>query len=78
MTLSDTEAVRCKPMPAPVTVKVDVPNRAVLSVVTVIVDVPEPPATEAGLKMALIPLRSPLTLKVTVPVNPLAGLTVTV
>jgi len=46
-------------------------------VVTVIVDEPEP-ATEGGLKLAPAPAGNPLALKVTVPVNPPDGVTVTV
>ena len=43
------------------------------------VSVEEPePLTEAGLKLAIAPLGKPLTLKLTVPVNPLSGFTLTV
>ena len=46
-------------------------------VVTVRVDVPEP-LTEVGLKLPEALVGSPLTLKVTVPVNPPDGVTVAV
>jgi hypothetical protein len=45
--------------------------------VTVIVVFPEP-LTEVGLKLAVNPAGRPLTVKVTVPVNPPEGVTVTV
>ena len=48
-----------------------------LPVVTVIVVVPDP-VTEVGLKLALAPPGNPVTLKVTAPVNPSNGVTVTV
>jgi len=48
-----------------------------LPAVTVIVVAPDP-ITEVGLKAALAPPGSPLTLKVTAPVNPSKGVTVTV
>ena len=47
-----------------------------LPVVTLSVVVPEPPVTEVGLKLAVALLGKPLTLKPTVPVNPLDGATV--
>ena len=45
---------------------------------TVIVEEPEPPDTEGGLKLAFAPAGSPLALKVTVSVNPFTALTVAV
>ena len=36
------------------------------------------PATEAGVKLAVAPEGNPVTLKLTVPVNPLEGVTFTV
>ena len=45
-------------------------------VVTFIVDDPEP-LTEAGLKVADAPLGNPLTAKVTLPLKPPVGVTVT-
>ena len=42
------------------------------------VDEPEPPLTEAGLKVPVAPAGNPLTLKLTVPLNPLEGVTVAV
>jgi len=41
-----------------------------VAVVTVNTDVPEP-VTDVGLKLGVAPLSNPLTVKVTVPLNPL-------
>ena len=46
-------------------------------VVTVKVEEPEP-VTDAGLKLAVEPTPNPLTLKLTVPLNPPEGVTVMV
>lgn len=51
------------------------PVGVVLEVATLNVEEPEPPPTEAGLKIAVAPLGSPLALKLTVAVNPFIGLT---
>jgi hypothetical protein len=47
-------------------------------VLTVIVELPDPPETELGLKVAVAPLGSPLALRFTVPVYPFTGETDTV
>jgi hypothetical protein len=47
-------------------------------VVTVNVEVPEPPVTEVGLRLALPPVGAPDALRLTVPLNPFCGLTVIV
>ena len=60
----------------PKTVRLSVPAAADFVVVTVIFVVPEA-VTEAGEKLALVPAGSPTTLKVTTPVNPFCGVTVT-
>ena len=48
-----------------------------LRVLTATVEDPEP-ETELGVKLAVAPKGNPLTLKVTLPVNPLEGATFTV
>lgn len=55
----------------------NVPLAVLVAVVTVIVLEPEV-VTDDGLKLELAPVGNPLTLNVTVPVNPLLGETVTV
>lgn len=60
----------------PVTVTVAVPTVAVAEAVNVSV-LPADPVTEVGLKAAVTPAGRPLALKVTVPVKPLKGDTVT-
>ena len=72
MTVSVTLVVRCSTPLVPVIVSGNVPR--VWLVVTVIVVEP----LLAGLKLALAPLGRPLTLNVTVLLNPFVGLTVTV
>ncbi len=47
-------------------------------VLIVSVEEPEPPVTGLGLKLAVVLEGSPVTLRVTFPVNPPDGLTVTV
>jgi hypothetical protein len=42
------------------------------------VELPDPPVTDAGVKVAVAPVGKPLTLKLTVPLNPLIELTVAV
>src|SRR5260370_982336 len=59
-------------------VMVTVPVVALLVVAMVSVDDPEPPLTEAGLKLAVAPEGKPLAFSVTVPVFPLVGLTLAV
>src|SRR5579863_4425117 len=61
----------------PVIVSVLVPVGVFLAVDTVIVDVPEP-VTELGLKLAFEREGSPLTLRLTTPLNPPETATVTV
>ena len=75
VTVSDTEVLRCRMPLVPVMVNGNVP--LVLLVVTVIVVEPDA-VTVGGLKLALAPLGKPLTLKLTVPLNPPEGVTVTV
>ncbi|GAC1446788.1 MAG: hypothetical protein NVSMB56_08810 [Pyrinomonadaceae bacterium] len=72
-----TVVVRVRPPPVPVIVNGNVPVGVLLVVVTVIVEAPEV-ITEAGLKLAVAPAGNPLTLKVTAPVKPPEGVTVTV
>ena len=68
----------CTRLPlVPVMVKVYVPAGVDVLVVTDMVEEPEP-ATEAGLKLALAPAGKPLALKLTLPVNPPAPVTVAV
>src|SRR5438105_1535407 len=62
----------------PVTVRVAFPPGVPAVVVTVIVVVPDAPGMVAGLKEAVVPAGSPLTLGVIVPVNPFADAKVTV
>lgn len=73
--MSVTEVVRWRLPLVPVMVNVNVP--LVLLVTTVIVVEPGV-LTVGGLKLAVAPLGSPLTLKLTGPVNPFVGVTVTV
>jgi len=61
----------------PVRVKVRVPVVAFRFTVTVRVEVPDP-VTDAGLKVPVTREPSPLTLRLTVPVNPLTAPIVTV
>ena len=61
----------------PVIVSVRFPTVALLATLTVSVEVPEP-VTEAGLKLALTRDPNPLTLRLTVPVNPFTAVMVTV
>src|SRR6516225_7989607 len=70
--------VECVRLPlVPVMVIVYVPVGVVELVATERVELPEP-ATEVGLKLAVVPLGSPLTLKFTVPVKPFTAPTVAV
>ena len=70
--------VLCTKLPlVPVIVSVFVPAGVVVEVVTVNVEEPEP-VTVAGLKLPLAPVGKPLTLHVTVPLNPLIALAVDV
>ena len=75
MTIRVTEVVRCRLPLVPVIVNGNVPR--LLPAVTVIVVLPEV-FTDAGLKLAVAPPGNPLTAKVTVPLNPPDGVTVTV
>lgn len=72
-------AVECTSAPsAPVIVSVYVPAGVAVVVLTVRVELPEPPATAAGTKLPLAPAGSPLTLKLTVSVKPPLGVMVAV
>ena len=62
----------------PVTVRVEFPPGVAAVVVMVMVVVPDAPGMVAGLKEAVAPGGNPLTLGVTVPVNPFTGATVMV
>jgi hypothetical protein len=75
VTVSVTAMLCCKLPLVPAMVSVNVPLG--LPAVTVIVVVPDP-VTEVGLKLALAPPGNPAPLKVTAPVNPSNGVTVTV
>lgn len=61
----------------PVIVNVYVPAGVVVAVVTDSAELPEP-ETDAGLRLAVAPVGSPLTLKFTVSVKPFSALTVVV
>jgi hypothetical protein len=75
VTVSVTAVLCCKLPLVPAMVSVNVPLE--LPAVTVIVVVPDP-VTEVGLKLPLAPPGNPVTLKITAPVNPSNGVTVTV
>jgi hypothetical protein len=64
------------PPPVPEIVNVEVPWLC-LAVLTVSVDVPPPPVNELGLKLKPARFGRPVTLRLTVPVKPEAGVTVT-
>jgi hypothetical protein len=64
-------------LPMPVMVMVLAPLLALLAGCTVKVEVPDP-VTDAGLKLAVTREGSPLTLRLTVPVNPFTAPIVTV
>ena len=74
VTISVTEVVRCRLPLVPVIVNANEP--LLLPEFTVIVVLPEV-FTDVGLKLAVAPPGNPLTLNVTVPLNPPDGLTVT-
>ena len=70
--------LECVRLPlAPVMVSVKVPVDAVLEVETLNVDEPEP-LTEVGLNVAVAPVGTPLTLKLTVPRKQLTAPTLAV
>jgi hypothetical protein len=73
-----TVAVWVLPPPVPVTAKVLVPVVAPSRTAMVIVDVPEPPAIEVGLKVAVTPLGSPDADKETLELKLPEGVTVIV
>jgi len=78
LTPSVTVAV-CTAVPlVPVTVNVEFAPGVVEVVLTVMVEVPAPPVMVAGLNEAVAPAGRPLTVGVTVPVNPFCAVTVTV
>lgn len=68
----------CKAPSVPVTVRVNVPWVVEVVVLMLRLALPEPPVIDAGTKLALAPAGSPLTLKLTVSVNPPLGVTVAV
>lgn len=74
--LTAAECVRVPLVPEMVSVKV--PLEAVVALLQVSVEEPEPPLIEVGFKLHEVPLGTPLTLRFTVPVKPLSGLTVAV
>ena len=76
LTVSVTGAVRLWLPLVPLIVNVKVPVGVVGLVVTVIVEDPDV-VTDVGLNVAAAPVGSPVTLKVTVPLNPLDGATST-
>ena len=77
MTVSVT-AAECVRLPlVPVRVNVNVPRAVPFAVLTVRVEDPDP-VTDEGAKLPVAWRGNPLTLKVTVPVNPPDGVTVTV
>ena len=77
LTVSDTDVEWVRLPLVPVIVSGNVPVGVVATVVTVMVDVPEP-VTEDGLNVAAAPVGNPPALNVTVPVKPPDGVTVTV
>ena len=78
VTASVTDALCDRLLLLPVTVSVEFPPGVPDVVLTVKVAVPAPPVMVAGLKLAVAPAGNPLTLGVTVPVNPFTAATVTV
>jgi hypothetical protein len=72
------EVCALSPPPVPVTVTVAVPKAAALLAAKVRVDVPEPPETLAGLKLAVTPEGKPLADKVTALLKPPEGVAVMV
>ena len=69
--------MQCVKLPLlPQTVNALEPPAVLLAVETPSVEAPEP-GTEAGLKLPLAPLGSPLTLKATLPLKPLTEPTLT-
>jgi hypothetical protein len=62
----------------PVIVRVKVPVGVEAEGVTLSVEEPEPPLIEARLKVPVAPLGNPVTLRFTVLLNPLSGLTLVV
>jgi len=78
LTASVTVALCASVPPVPVTVNVEFAPGVAAVVVTVMVEVPAPPVMVAGLNEAVAPPGRPLTVGVTVPVNPFTAATVTV
>ena len=76
-TASVTVAVFALAPLVPVTVRVEFPPGVAEVVVTVKVEVPAP-VIVAGLKLAVAPTGNPVTVGVTVPLNPFTAPTVTV
>jgi hypothetical protein len=76
-TVSDTVVLLMAVPLVPTIVKVELAAGVLAAVVSVMVVVPDPPVMVAGLKLAVAPVGSPLTLGVIVPVNPLTAAKVT-
>jgi len=77
-TLSVTEVV-CDSVPfVPVMVSVELAAGVALEVVTVKVELPVLPVIVLGLKLAVAPAGSPVTLSATLPVSPFTAVLVTV
>jgi len=72
---NETEVVWLMPPPLPVIATAYEPA-GVVSVVLIVMTVVPEPLIEVGLKLALAPVGSPLTLQVTAPPNPFVGVTV--
>lgn len=72
---SKPRGVVCDRLPlVPVSIRVLLVGASVLPDVMVSTDAPEPPLTILGLKLAVAPDGTPVTLRVTLPVNPLMGI----
>ncbi len=78
LTTKVTEVLWLRLPLVPVIVNGYVPGPIEQPVDIVRVEDPEPPLMEAGLKLEVAPVGNPLTPNETLPVKPLAGLTVTV
>ena len=76
--MSDTVVLWLKVPLVPLIVSTKVPTGVRLRVVMVNVDVPAPPVTDEGLNVPVVRVGNPVTLSVTVPLNPLTLAIVTV
>jgi hypothetical protein len=70
VTVSVTLEVCVTPPPVALIVRLEEPTGVLALVVTVSVELPEPPLTLAGEKLAVAPAGSPLTLKLTALLKP--------